>query len=126
MSTLTVGSIHSETARMDIHELVRQLNTHLGPTLVAALVGSKDRKAPIRWARHDGPEPRPETAGRLMLAHRAWTHIVVAENEHVARAWFIGGNPFLGEATPITAIREGSGREVMAAVRALLEDRQDV
>lgn len=30
-----------------------------------------------------------------------------------------------GEATPITAIREGSGHEVMAAVSSLLEDRQD-
>jgi hypothetical protein len=48
------------------------------------------------------------------------------ENEHVARAWFIGGNPLLQEATPITAIREGQGAQVMAAVEAFLTGYQDV
>ena len=56
----------------------------------------------------------------------SWTRIAVGETEHTARAWFIGGNPLLGEDTPLTAIREDRAREVMAAVRALLEDRPDV
>ena len=44
----------------------------------------------------------------------------------MARAWFIGGNPFLNEDTPLTAIREDGHNEVIQAVKAFLEDRQDV
>ncbi|MCU1637057.1 MAG: hypothetical protein JWQ68_2296 [Cryobacterium sp.] len=41
----------------DIHDIVRELNAALGPTLVPGLSGSKDRRLPIRWAKADGPEP---------------------------------------------------------------------
>ncbi len=50
---------------MDIHDVVRQLNSHLGPTLVAALAGSPDRKLPIRWAKSNGPTPEPAYSRRL-------------------------------------------------------------
>lgn len=123
MSTTTIAQVYSQTARMDIHEMTRQLNAHLGPTIVAALAGAKDKGQAIRWARPDGPRPRAEAVGRLQLAHRAWTQLSIGENEHVARAWFLGGNPFLGEDTPVTAIREDRRKEVMNAVAALLEDR---
>ena len=53
------AATHAQTARLDIHEIVRQLNVHLGPTLVAALAGTKDRNMPIRWAKADGPTPEP-------------------------------------------------------------------
>jgi hypothetical protein len=126
MSTTTgigIGTVYSSAARMDVHEMTRQLNSHLGPTLVAALAGASDKSQAIRWARPDGPDPRPEAVRRLQLAHRAWTHLAIGENEHIARAWFVGGNPFLNEDTPITAIREDRGTAVMSAVTALLEDR---
>ena len=126
MSTTTITTTHSNTARMDVHEMARQLNSNLGPTMVAALTGATDKGQAIRWAKPDGPAPRPDAVRRLQLAHRVWTHVAVAENEHTARAWFIGGNPLLGEDTPLTAIREDRAREVMAAVQALLEDRPDV
>ena len=48
---------HGRATRLDIHELVRELNGALGPTLVAAATGSKDRKLPIKWAKDDGPRP---------------------------------------------------------------------
>jgi len=55
MGAGTVTGTHAATARMDIHEVARQLHSHLGPTLVAALAGTPDRKLPIRWAKSDGP-----------------------------------------------------------------------
>ncbi|MET3922498.1 hypothetical protein [Arthrobacter sp. UYEF20] len=126
MSIATViNSGYMETARLDIHELVRRLNTHLGPTLVAALSGSKDAKQPIRWAKQGGPTPGPAFENRLRLAHRLWGYLADAESDHVARAWFIGGNPWLGEDTPITAIREDRHKEVTAAVTAFLQDVYD-
>jgi len=48
----TVTGTHAATARMDIHELARQLHSHLGPTLVAALAGT-----PIVSCRSAGPSP---------------------------------------------------------------------
>jgi len=78
------------TARMDIHEVARQLNSHLGPTLVAALAGTPDRKSPIRWAKSDGPTRGLSTPVGGHPSRRAWTHTAGAEGEHVARFWFIG------------------------------------
>ncbi|WP_434619985.1 hypothetical protein [Arthrobacter sp. A5] len=72
------------------------------------------------------PVPGPDFERRLRLAHRAWRQIADAESDHLARAWFIGGNPNLGEDTPLTAIREDRGQDVMNAVVALVEDHQDV
>lgn len=120
MEILTPTAQHGRTMRMDIHQIVRELNAALGPTLVASLAGSKDRKLPIRWAKEDGPEPRAEFARRLTFAHRQWTSLSAADGEHVARQWFIGGNPFLGENTPITAIREDRHSEVADAVTSFI------
>lgn len=112
---------HNSTSRMDIHEVVRVLNAGLGSTLVAAASGSKDRKLPLKWAKPDGPTPSPDFAKRLLHLHRQWTLIEEVDGPDVARQWFIGGNPSLGEQTPLTAIREDRLRDVSAAVDAFLE-----
>lgn len=105
---------HQETTRLDLDQVVQHLITHLGPTLVALLAGVKDRKLPGRWASKD-VQPRPEPEKRLRAAHRAWTAVSLAETDHVARAWFIGANPRLGEQSPIEALREGRVAEVLSA-----------
>ena len=109
----------------DIHDIVRQLNAALGPTVVAAMSGSKDRRLPIRWAKADGPEPRTKAARRLRFAHRQWTLLAAADGEHVARQWFIGGNPHLSENTPVTAIREDRHDEVANAVDSFIAGPAD-
>ena len=114
-----------ETARENIREIVRRLNSHLGPTLVAALAGTKDRRQPIRWAKPDGPKLSAEFERRIRFAQRVWVAISDAESDSVARAWFIGSNPRLNEDTPMTAIREDRHREVMSALTAFLEDAYD-
>jgi hypothetical protein len=111
---------------MDPHDLARVLVDGLGPTLVAAMTGSKDLKLPAKWAKPDGPSPRVEFLNRLQYGHRAWATLVQNENPHVARAWFIGGNPLLGEATPLTAIRDDRGAEVMQAVDSFIRGYQDL
>jgi hypothetical protein len=112
---------HKETTRLDIHELVRQLNAHLGPTLVAALADVRDRKLPIKWGSDSGPTPRPESDRRLRMAHRVWELLSSWENGHVARSWFIGTNPRLGEVSPIMRLREGELSAVMSAAVAFAE-----
>ena len=122
----TIIAGHAETVRLDIHEVVRRLNSHLGPLLVATLAGSKDPKAPHRWAKPAGSIPGPAFQKRLLLAHRVWIAIADAETDAIARAWFVGGNPFLEEDTPLTAIREDRHKDVTHALTAFLEDRQDL
>jgi len=117
------AAAYTTTARLDIHEVARQLNAHLGPTLVAAAVGTPDRKLPIRWAKASGPTPGADYQRRLQVAHRLWTRVAGAEGDHVARSWFIAANPLLGEDTPLTAIREDRTKAVVAAAEAFVEDQ---
>ncbi|MFC5177500.1 hypothetical protein [Nocardioides taihuensis] len=116
---------HAETIRLDIHEVVRQLNSHLGPTLVATLANVRDSKLPHKWAKADGNVPRPESMRRLLAAHRIWSDISNADSDTVARAWFIGANPRLGEISPIMALREGDERSALAAAKAFVEGTDD-
>ncbi len=113
--------IHEQTTRMGIHEIVRQLISHLGPTLVATLANVRDSKLPHKWSRVDGPTPRDEAKRRLMVAHRIWVKLSSAENDYVARNWFIGANPRLGEQMPAMCLREGKLDQVIDAADAFLE-----
>jgi hypothetical protein len=118
-----IGAAHAGTARLGIREIVRQLNGALGATLVAALAGARDPKISYKWARTDGPEPKPGAQARLMPAHRAWTAVAGVEGEHMARMWFVGANPWLGEISPIQAISRLEAKKVMDAAAAMTDDR---
>src|SRR3954463_8717918 len=100
-----LADAQARTIRMDIHEIVSRLVSHLGATLVATLTGVSDRKLPYRWAKPDGPVPGDEAQQRLQAAHRIWLVLANGESEHVVRAWFIGANPILDEVPPIMALR---------------------
>jgi len=75
------------------------------------------RKLPLRWAKSDGPTPGVAYSRSLHFTHRAWTPAAGAEGEHVARSWFIVANPVLPETTPLTAIRNDRGADLMLAVK---------
>lgn len=116
-----VGS-HVKTTRMDVREVVERLNRHLGATLVATLANVTDRKLPYRWAREkNGALPGAQAQRRLRAAHRIWLQLADAESDHIARAWFIGENPYLDEQSPVFAIREGKTREALLAAQAFLD-----
>lgn len=119
---VTAGGAHAAAIRLDVHEIVRRLNGAVGATLVAALAGSRDPKIGYRWARADGPTPRPESVTRLQFAYEQWGQVAAAEGEHVARMWFLGANPRLGYDTPVDAIRQGRFKDVAAASAAIAED----
>lgn len=121
----TPVSLHRNTNRNDPHEIVRQLNDALGSTLVAALSGVKNRKQPYDWARRDGPEPRHDAWNRLQFAHQIWTALETEEGRDIARRWFIGGNPLLGESTPVMAIHEDRHAEVRRAAKAFIDGDVD-
>ena len=116
---------HTQTLKLSSHELVRRLNKDLGTTLVATLAGVKDRKLPYKWAEIDGPIPRDEAYRRLQAAHRVWQMINDADNDYLARAWFIGANPRLDEESPVIRLREGDLAGVIAAAKAFVEGLDD-
>lgn len=113
---------HAAATRLDIHTLVRRLNNHLGATAVAALAGVRDSKLPYRWAKPDGPSPQEKAAERLRTAYRVWVMISDSESEHVARTWFLGGNPLLEETSPVLALREDRINDVLQAAEAFIND----
>lgn len=127
MATLTNAqaartAAYRQAITLDVREVTRRLNAALGGTLVSALAGVTDTKLSHKWAKEDGPQPRPEAVKRLYFAYESWQQVADAEGEHTARVWFIGANPWLDSDTPVHAIREGHLREVAAAVKALVDD----
>lgn len=120
--TTSTGSAYLGTSRLGLREIVRRLNAALGPTLVAGLAGAKDRRISHKWAREDGPEPNAAATRRLMDGYRAWSEVSQTQGEHVARLWFIGSNPWLGEDSPVEALMEDRFKEVRSAVRAMTEE----
>jgi hypothetical protein len=126
MSTDIKHGAHQRTTKMDIDEVVRQLLEHLGPTLVAALADVRDRKLPSKWAKPDGVQPRLESERRLRAAHQIWCEVESENDQTIARSWFIGMNPLLGDMEPFMAIREGRLAEVAMAARAFNGDAPDL
>lgn len=127
VETMTVdiaALAHAETMRLDIHEVVRRLNSHLGATMVAALSGSRDSKLPYKWAKNT--VPNVEAQERLRFAHRIWRILSDAKSDHIARTWFRGTNPVLGEVSPVIAIREGRYAEVAGAADSFVSGNWSV
>lgn len=116
------NSAYRRAIALDVREVTRRLNASLGGTMVSALAGSSDSKSSHKWAKDDGPQPRPETVKRLVFAYEQWQKVAEAEGEHVARVWFIGANPWLEYDTPVNAIRDGRLKDVAHAAQALVDD----
>jgi hypothetical protein len=51
--------------------------------------------------------------------------VSTTENDSVARAWFIGANPRLGEETAIMRLRAGDIAAVVGAAKAFIEGTDD-
>ena len=114
MAVANGPAIHAQAMRIPSSELARELLNNLGPTVVAALAGVRDRKQPYKWAAGRS-QPRTESLARLQVAYRVWSTIADADGPNVARAWFIGANPRFDERSPYLAIRQGLLGEVLAA-----------
>ncbi|MGM7679487.1 hypothetical protein [Microbacterium sp. A94] len=106
------------------NQLVRDLTDSLGPTLVAALAGV-GRAEVNEWAAGPGTEPSVEIQRRLTVAHEVWADVSESDGASVARGWFIGGNPWLYEQTPVSAIREDRHAEVRRAAVAFVDGDVD-
>jgi hypothetical protein len=107
---------------VDTAEIIRRLNSGLGPTLVSAVAGSRDPDASREWGASIDSSPTPEMIRRLRFAYAAWLIVAAEEGDDVARVWFIASDPFLGDDSPVDAIRELRFREIAMAVAAFVRE----
>ena len=114
METNVAGGPALGELSLDVSELVQRLNEAIGPSLVAAMSGAKDAKAPFRWAK-PGATMRPEPERNLRFAYRVLSTLAPLKDERMVRTWFVSSNPELGEDSPIDAISAGRHREVIEA-----------
>lgn len=115
-----IEEAHRSAVRDTVAMQASMLTTHLGTTLVAYMTGVRSRQHPRRWATAEA-RPRSAAATRLLTAYTAWLAIVRKDDVAVARNWFVGANPWLGDMSPAEAIRNDNKR-VLAAAQAFIED----
>ena len=109
---------HRRTVSLTTPDIARFLQDTLGSKLTAYIAGAADPKMVGKWAA--GTKPSAEREKRLRAAYQIFQLLLEAEDEHVARAWFIGMNPQLDDETPADCLRESQVKDVMAAARAFL------
>lgn len=109
---------HRTAIAIDQADLVAALNDKLGRRLVAFLAG-KDTSTLTRWAGNK-VKADEESLTPLRVAYQIIKMLERHEADATIRAWFIGMNPQLDDASPAEAIAEERYREAMAAARAFL------
>ncbi len=101
-------------------EVAGYLQELLSRRLVAYIAGVKDAKTVTRWASGDVENVRFENERRLRSAYEIAQLLVRFDSPRVVKAWFIGLNPQLGDASPAEAIHDGNLKEAMSAARAFV------
>lgn len=112
-------SAHRQSVVSEWRTLVGALVENLGTGLVALLAGVSVEQV-SRWASGAAANPRAANERRVREAYRLYRELVVGDSPHTVRAWFIGGNPELGDASPAEALAADRFKEVFAAARSFL------
>ncbi|MGC5168771.1 hypothetical protein [Luteimicrobium sp. DT211] len=103
---------------MDIHDLTAALDTVLGPAAVAMLAGSTRTGEAVEWAADSGPRPAHESEMRLRIAYSTWKELSATRDEEAARAWFRAPLDELDGDTPLAALADDRGDQVLRAAAA--------
>ena len=101
----------------DVSEIVRELTEVFGTSLLSFIM-EVDSRSLQRWA--NGRGIRYDSEKRVRDLDSVFTLLRQKEEPATIRAWFMGMNPQLDDASPAEGIRDGSARDVMAAARAYL------
>ncbi len=101
--------------RLTLPDVVKFLQDVLGTRLTAHIAGVADPKMVGRWI--EGTKPAQAREKKLRDTLQIFKVVMNAEDEFVARSWFIGMNPNLDDEAPADAIREGNAKDALAAAR---------
>ena len=126
MATLTTSrpdlDAHRKATSADFQTVVRELVGILGRKLTAYAADVKDARALDRWMQ--SATPQKDVERRLRLTYQIAAMLADFDPPPVVQAWFIGLNPELNDAVPITVLREGDiesdGRKVLGAAKAFI------
>lgn len=105
----------------DVADVAATLQGTFGQALLGVILG-KDVRTVARWA---NATVRPPHASENLLrdTFQVFELLMSVDSPEVARAWFMGMNPQLEDASPAEALSEGRSKEVMAAARAYISAR---
>ncbi len=94
-------------------EVLRGVEATLGRTLTAYMARSRSRS----------PVVVPDAGWpRLRAALDVYLLVARSDGDQMARQWFIGANPGLGDTSPAEALREGRLSDVTAAAHRFADD----
>ena len=105
---------HSHAISIPIERVVEQLVDLLGLTMVAAIGGVGETRAVQQWVAGREPQ-RPNV---LRFALQLCLMIATPEDKAVARAWFQGSNPQLGDRIPAMMLRNEPIEDVQGSLMA--------
>jgi hypothetical protein len=116
---ILVVEAHRQATRLPLTDVASYLQDLLSRRLVAYIAGVKDAKTVSRWSAGEA-EARQESEVRLRTAYEIAQLLIQFDSPPIIKAWFIGLNPQLGDASPAEAIHEGQLKEALAAARAFI------
>ena len=109
---------HERAMSLPIEQVVKELVSLLGLTTVAMIGGVGETRAVSQWGAGRSPQ-RPNV---LRFTLQIASMILNTRDPDVARAWFHGSNPYLGDQAPAVLLRDKPlpeiQGEIMAAARA--------
>ncbi len=105
---------HDHAMSIPINRVVRELVEMLGASLVAAVGNVSETRAVAQWM--NGREPQRPHVLRFTL--QLAKMIADGGDPEVARAWFQGSNPHLGDQVPAIMLRMQPLTEIQPALMA--------
>jgi len=137
--------VHGEATRVDVADATRELGNLLTDRLLAYIVNVRDVKTLARWEsgrvsgmrveserrlryarrvrrarRRQVSGVRVESERRLRTAYEIATLLGRVEAASTIRAWFIGMDPYLDDASPADAIHDGRLQDALNAARSFI------
>jgi hypothetical protein len=114
----SAGEAHENAMGLPIEDVVRELVSLLGLTTVAMIGGVGETRAVTQWTSGRAPQ-RPNV---LRFTLQVASMILNSKDADVARAWFHGSNPHLGDRVPAVVLRDEPLSEIQAEVMAAARD----
>ena len=105
---------HERAMSLPIEDVVRELVEVLGATTVAVIGGVGETRAVTQWTVGRMPQ-RPNV---LRFTLQIASMILNVHDEQIARAWFHGSNPQLGDRSPAFLLRDEPLHEVQGEIMA--------
>ncbi len=110
----SAGEAHQHAMSAPIEEVVTELTELLGSKTVAMIGGVGETRAVAQWTAGRAPQ-RPNV---LRFTLQIAAMILSTRDPDIARAWFHGSNPHLGDRVPAVLLRDDPLPEIQGEIMA--------